>query len=172
MLTTIISRCQVIHFKPIKNELLEEKLINKGVERDVAYVLSHLTSNEQDAQKLINEGNVTSIIETIKKILISEINNQDKYNAYLLNSLSFPKKDNIFNRMFLEIYSLFLEEKIHYIESPTLDKHFVEVFKELDLDNVDIKETIKQLDTICEYEKRLNSHPNADLMYASLFIEL
>ena len=36
----------------------------------------------------------------------------------------------------------------------------------------DIKQTIKQLDIICEYEKRLNSYPNIDLMYASLFIEL
>lgn len=172
MLTTIVSRSQVIHFKPIKNEILENKLIQKGVERDTAYVLSHLTSNEYDAQKLINEGNVTTIIETIKKILLAEINNQDKYVSYLLNSASFPKKDSTFNRMFLEIYGLFLEEKIHYIESPTLERHFVEVFKELDLSCVDIKNTIKQLDTICEYEKRLNNHPNTDLMYASLFIEL
>ena len=32
MLTTILSRCQLIHFKPVKKELLEQKLIDNGVE--------------------------------------------------------------------------------------------------------------------------------------------
>lgn len=172
MLTTIVSRCQVIHFKPIKKEILEDKLILNGVERDTAYVLSHLTSNIDKANELINEGNVTTIIETIKKILLAEARGKDKYISYLMNASSFPKKDSTFNRMFLEVYSLFLEEKIHFIESQTLDRHFIEVFKEMDLSKEDIKETIKQLDIICEYEKRLNSYPNIDLMYASLFIEL
>lgn len=172
LLSTIISRCQLLHFKPLKKELLEEKLIDNGVDRDTAFVLSHLTSNVNQANELINEGIVVSIIETIKKLLLTEISGKDKYVTYLICNTNMPKKDNYFNRLFLEIYSLFLEEKIHYIQEPTIKNHFIEVFKLLDTNKEDIEEVIRQLDIICEYEKRLNSYPNVELMYASLFIEL
>lgn len=172
LLSTIISRCQLLHFKPLKKELLEEKLIDNGVDRDTAFVLSHLTSNVNQANELINEGVVVSIIEMIKKLLLTEISRKDKYVTYLICNANLPKKDNYFNRLFLEIYSLFLEEKIHYIQEPTIKNHFIDVFKMLDTNKEDIKEVIKQLDIICEYEKRLNNYPNVELMYASLFIEL
>ncbi|MBQ8293220.1 MAG: AAA family ATPase [Bacilli bacterium] len=172
MLSTIISRCQLIHFKPIKKELLENKLIENGVERDTAFVLSHLTSNVDKANELISEGIVITIIETIKKLMLTEISGNDKYITYLISNTNLPKKDIYFNRLFLEIYGLFLEEKIHYLENPTLENHFVEVFSRLNLDKENVKDVIKQLDVICDYEKRLNTYPNAELMYASLFIEL
>lgn len=172
MLNTIISRCQLMHFKPLKKELLEEKLISNGVDRDTAFVLSHLTSNVEKANELINEGIVTTIIETIKKLFLTEIAKKDKYVTYLICNANLPKKDNYFNRLFLEIYSLFLEEKIHYIECPTIKYHFIDIFKTMNPDEENIKKVIKQLDTICEYEKRLNNYPNVELMYASLFIEL
>lgn len=172
MLNTIVSRCQLLHFKPLRKELLEQNLINNGVERDNAFVLSHLTSNLEKANELINEGVVTSIIETLKKIFLTEIAGKDKYVTYLICNANLPKKDNHFNRLFLEIYSLFLEEKIHYLQEPTLKTHFIEVFKMMDFKKEEIKQVVKQLDIICEYEKRLNNYPNVELMYASLFIEL
>ncbi len=172
MLNTIVSRCQLLHFKPLRKELLEQSLIDNGVERDNAFVLSHLTSNLEKANELINEGVVTSIIEMLKKILLTEIAGKDKYVTYLICNANLPKKDNNFNRLFLEIYSLFLEEKIHYLQEPTPKNHFIEVFKMMDFKKEDIKQVVKQLDIICEYEKRINNYPNVELMYASLFIEL
>ena len=50
-----------------EKELLEQKLIENGVERNMAFVLSNLTSNVDKANELINAGLVTTIIETIKK---------------------------------------------------------------------------------------------------------
>ncbi len=172
LLSTIISRSQVLHFKPIKKEILEKHLIENGVNKDMAYVLSHLTSNIERANELISEGLVTTIMETIKKLLLTENAKKDKYVTYLISNANLPKKDSYFNRLFFEIYSLFLEEKIHYIENPTKNIHFYDVFKGMDVYDEDIKEITRQLDVICEYEKRLNNYPNVELMYASLFLEL
>lgn len=172
MLTTILSRCQLIHFKPVKKELLEQKLIDNGVERNMAFVLSHLTSNVDKASKLIEEGLVTTIIETIKKLVLTEHNGKDKYITYLISNASLPKKDIYFNRLFLEIYSLILEEKVRFLQNPDGNYHFMELFTGMDLEKENVNDVIKQLDIICEYEKRINTYPNVELMYSSLFIEL
>jgi DNA polymerase-3 subunit delta' len=171
VLNTIISRCQLIHFKPIKKEILEQKLIDNGVEKNMAFVLSNLTSNREKANELIKEGLVTTILDTIKKIVLSENNGKDKYITYLICNSNLPKKDIYFNRLFLEIYSLILEEKIRYLQNPDKECHFIELFKGLDSDT-DISEVIRQLDIICEYEKRINTYPHVELMYSSLFVEL
>ncbi len=172
LLNTIVSRSQVLHFKPIKKEILEAKLIENGVNKDMSFVLSNLTSNMEQANELINNGLVTTIMEVIKKLFLTENNGKDKYVTYLLANTNLPKKDNYFNRLFLEIYTLFLEEKIHYIENPTGNIHFMDAFQGLDIYKADLKEVTRQLDVICEYEKRLNNYPNVELMYASLFLEI
>lgn len=171
ILSTIISRCQLLRFKPIKKEILEQKLIDNGVERNMAFILSNLTSNVEKANELVNEGIVTTIIELIKKLMLTETNGKDKYITYLINNPNLPKKDLYFNRLFLEIYGLILEEKVRYLQNPDSDLHFMELFRGLDPEE-DVKNVIKQLDIICEYEKRINTYPNVELMYSSLFIEL
>lgn len=172
VLNTILSRCQLIHFKPIKKELLEQKLIANGVEANMAFILSNLTSSIEKANDLIKEGIVITVIDLIKKLILTEHNGKDKYITYLINNANLPKKDVAFNRLFLEIYTLILEEKVRFLQNPSQECHFIELFKGIDLEETDINEVIRQLDILCEYEKRINTYPNVELMYSSLFVEL
>ena len=67
---------------------------------------------------------------------------------------------------------LILEEKVRFLQNSEGNYHFKELFTGMDLEEETKEKVIKQLDIICEYEKRINTHPNVELMYSSLFIEL
>ena len=62
MLDTIVSRCQMIHFKPIPKEYLVEQLKSFGVESDIAYVISYLTTETDVAMKYIEDGKVLNYL--------------------------------------------------------------------------------------------------------------
>lgn len=70
MLDTIVSRCQMIHFKPIPKEYLVEQLKSFGVESDIAYVISYLTTETDVAMKYIEDGKVLNYLTVAKKLLI------------------------------------------------------------------------------------------------------
>ncbi|GER67664.1 DNA polymerase III subunit delta' [Weizmannia acidilactici] len=52
ILPTILSRCQIVSFKPISPNLLKKQLIENGVSRDLAPLLSHMTNHLEEALSL------------------------------------------------------------------------------------------------------------------------
>lgn len=55
ILPTILSRCQVISFKPLSFNDLEEKLISDGISPTLAPLLANLTNDPIEAMKLNND---------------------------------------------------------------------------------------------------------------------
>ncbi|MFR7881883.1 MAG: hypothetical protein ACLU5J_10700 [Christensenellales bacterium] len=74
-----------------------EKLIDYGVEVDISYIVSHLTSEVDVAMKYIEEGKITNMMNIAKKIVDKDLKKKDSYIEYFRNKV------------------LFLEEKINFI---------------------------------------------------------
>ena len=55
LLDTIVSRTQYIHFKPVSKTFIVDQLTNMGVDKDAAYVISHITADFGEAKKFIEE---------------------------------------------------------------------------------------------------------------------
>ncbi|MED4943039.1 DNA polymerase III subunit delta', partial [Heyndrickxia coagulans] len=55
ILPTILSRCQVVSFKPVPPAILKQQLIEGGVSPDLAPLLSHMTSHLEEALELSND---------------------------------------------------------------------------------------------------------------------
>ena len=89
ILPTIISRCQMIHFKPVPKHVLMDKLAECGVDKDIAFVVSHLTSELEEAMKFIEEGKITNLLNIAMKIVDKDIKNKDPYIEYFRNRLIF-----------------------------------------------------------------------------------
>ena len=51
LLDTIVSRTQYIHFKPVPKTFIVDQLTNMGVDKDAAYVISHITADFGEAKK-------------------------------------------------------------------------------------------------------------------------
>jgi DNA polymerase III subunit delta' len=52
ILPTIISRCQMISFKPLPKEQLEKQLLNEGIHPNLAVLASNLTNNYEEAVEI------------------------------------------------------------------------------------------------------------------------
>ncbi|MFV8829708.1 DNA polymerase III subunit delta' [Alkalihalobacterium sp. APHAB7] len=55
MLNTIISRSQVLSFTPLSNREMEMVLVDEGISRPIAKILTEMTSNLEDARQLCQE---------------------------------------------------------------------------------------------------------------------
>ena len=85
LLDTIVSRTQFIHFKPVPKNFIVEQLTNMGVDKDAAYVISHITADFGEAKKFIEEGKLILFINLAKKIVAAPFKKRDQYVEYYLN---------------------------------------------------------------------------------------
>ena len=85
LLDTIVSRTQYIHFKPVPRTFIVEQLTQMGVDKDCAYVISHITADFGEAKKFIEEGKLVLFINLAKKIILAPYKKKDQYIEYYLN---------------------------------------------------------------------------------------
>lgn len=172
MLDTIVSRCQMIHFKPIPKEYLVDQLKAIGVENDIAYVLSHLTTEKEEAMKYIEEGKILNYLTVAKKIIDKDIKNKDPYIEYYRNRQMFiEEKDKTYHRFFLDVLVLIYQELLKKANKVT-EKYFIDILNILKPEEIDKEKIINKLELINLYQERFNYYVNIDLQYASLFSKL
>lgn len=68
LLKTVISRAQVIHFKPIDKRFIKKDLLAKGVEELVASVIPEYTSNYEAAEELAASKDMVSVIHLVTRL--------------------------------------------------------------------------------------------------------
>ena len=172
LLDTIVSRCQFIHFKPIPKKYLMEKLIDYGVEVDISYIVSHLTSEVDVAMKYIEEGKITNMMNIAKKIVDKDLKKKDSYIEYFRNKVLFlEEKDKFYHRLFLDILILIYQELLNRISLHEA-KYFDDILDNVKIQEIDKKEMIRKLELLNLYQERFNYHINLDLQYTSLFSKL
>ena len=65
LLKTIVSRAQLIHFKPIARHLITETLLNDGVTPLASHVIPEYTNNIDEAKKISESKDLMMILETV-----------------------------------------------------------------------------------------------------------
>lgn len=172
ILPTIVSRCQMIHFKPIPKEYLLEKLSDCGIDLDISYVVSFLTSELDVALKYIEEGKVTNFLTVAKKIVNKDLKKKDPYVEYYRNKVLFlEEKDKEYHRLFLDILILMYQELL----KKTMNEDVVYFKEDLSIEeanNIDREEIIRKIELLNLYQERFNYFVNLDLQYTNLFSKL
>lgn len=172
LLDTIISRAQVLRFKPLPRKYIVKELNELGVNSDLAYVLSYVTNDLEDAKRLIEEGKITNIIELAKNVMITLAKKKDPLVTFFNNAETLKKEDNkAYHRIFIDTLILINKEilnKNNNMES----NNFNEVTNLYDSPNIDQQSIIKHIDILEKYQMRLNYYVNINLFYTSLMIEL
>lgn len=65
LLRTIISRSQLIHFKPIARNLIKSMLLEDGYSELIANVIPEYTNNIDEAKKIAESNELTAILDTV-----------------------------------------------------------------------------------------------------------
>ncbi len=172
MLDTIVSRCQLIHFKPIPRRFLLKELNNCGVDKDISYIVSYLTTDLNASLKYIEEGKINNLLILAKKIIDKQLKKKDPYVEYFRNkNLLLEEKDKNIHRFFLDILVLIYQEILKRTTNDG-DGYFDDILKELDYQNIDKENIVNKLDYINKFQERFNYFINIDLQYTSLFAKL
>lgn len=172
LLDTIVSRTQYIHFKPVPKTFIVEQLTNMGVEKDAAYVISHITADFGEAKKFIEEGKLVLFINLAKKIVAAPFKKKDQYVEYYLNKqLLDQEKEKSWHLIFFDILILIHQELFKKANGESI-KYFKSILDNIKEEQIDKQKVLDDLELLNKYEERLNYHVNCDLLYASLFVEL
>lgn len=165
LLDTIISRTQVLRFKPVNKQSVMDALVKEKIDQDLSYVLSEIYGNFEDAYNAYKDGAINNVYDLFKKIIMCLINNKDYYLEYYLNKKLLADNQSI--NYLLEMLILFKREELRYLESKQA-LHFKVVINAIDYEGVNSIKIAKQIESINEASDQIKSHVNADLVWASL----
>lgn len=168
ILPTIVSRTQVVHFKPISNQNIVEMLKLNGVEEDISYSATTLTHNIEEIQQLISEGKITDFVNIAKKIAIATLKKEDPFVVYYLNKTLFQEENKKWHRFFFDVLALIYQEALK-IKNNSDARYFKSVFENVNNYNLNINQ---KLELIIEHQKRLNYYVSMPLFYTNFFCEL
>ena len=168
ILPTIVSRTQVVHFKPISNQNIVEMLKLNGVEEDISYSATTLTHNIEEIQQLISEGKITDFVNIAKKIAIATLKKEDPFVVYYLNKTLFQEENKKWHRFFFDVLALIYQEALK-IKNNSDARYFKSVFENVNSYNLNINQ---KLELIIEHQKRLNYYVSMPLFYTNFFCEL
>lgn len=172
LLDTIISRCQLFHFKPLKINKVVENYQSFGINRDAAYILAHITSDIDEAKQLINDGTIGDLLDLAKKINEDINKNNSPYvSFYTKNKVLKESNNKDIHHIFLTILMLICEEKIKYINHEE-NYYFASIVNKISLKKNPIEKIIKELEIYSKYKERIKYNVNIDLQYASMFVEI
>lgn len=172
LLDTIVSRTQFIHFKPVSRIYIIEQLTSSGVDKDLAYVISYITSDLGVAKKLVEEGKLQLFINLAKKIVSSFYKKRETYVEYYLNkNLLLDENEKEWHYYFIDIIILINQELLKKADFEE-DLYFSSVLDNIKIENINIADILNRLEILNEYEARLSYNVNLDLMYTSLFNKL
>ena len=171
MLDTIVSRCQHIHFKPILRTYIEDELLKEDVDKDLAYVISHITSDLGEAKKYADEGKLNIYLNLAKKIATATLKKKDPYVEYYLNrNTLLDEKDKSWHFIFFDLLIMIYQEMLNKLNNISY-KHFLKELELVKEDNIKKQEIVEIINILNIYEERLNYNVNIDLLYSSLFVE-
>lgn len=174
LLKTIVSRAQVIHFRPIDQKLIKKDLLDKDTDSLIADAITEYTYNYDEAETL-------SKSEVIKEIIFFT---RDMYKSLEKKSgsiiLSFKdKKDKFLSNydladftisMFILFQKDILNYKLRHLENIVFDEE-KPMFKELSsrMSGTWIEDTLTQM---LELKQRLKFNINTSLAFDKLLLSL
>jgi DNA polymerase-3 subunit delta' len=174
ILSTIISRSQVVTFSSIRKDILKEEIKELGLFGDVLNVVTELVNNTEEALSLYNTEYFLDVVDLVKELfdIISKQNESlviyfNKNNGIIFQE---PKISNLF----LDIMILFQKDFIQYLTGNSrliVFKDELETVKSVS-EMKNKNRLITELEYMLELKGKLQSYINVKLAYDNLLLQL
>lgn len=172
LLDTIISRTQVLRFKPLPKKYIMDRLSENGIDKDLSYLLSYITSDIDEAKEMIAQGiayNVLSLAYDVEKAIAK---GKDPYVYFYKYGKDLKaESDKKWHRIFLDSLLLINKELVNIYYGVGED-YFNVVTSLYEDKHIDLNKAIHKIEVINNYQEKLNYNVNLNLFYTSLMIEL
>lgn len=174
VLSTIKSRSQIINFKKTSKIEVANELIQKGIDEEVAKILSTITNNVDEGLEIIQDSMIIDIIELVKQVGKSIITQDSHPNIIMATKGSFLLKDRnkIYHSIFIDLLITYTNDKLYYILNQKEKITFTSINLLGDNIDTDYYEIIKEVELIMKMKERLKYNVNLELLYIQMFLEI
>ena len=166
VLSTIISRCQLIRLKDYNSYDLENLLISEGFDEEDAFLASKLFTNINDAKDYLSSNEYNQIkdasLETLHEIAIG--NDPILYNMQNTYKI-LTNKDKAYQ--YLAIIILYLKDVVNFQNNQKI--HFINHKNDLEILSKKIKNINDSLKLLMINQGYLSTNVNVNLLLDSLF---
>ncbi len=114
LLKTIISRAETIHFKPIDKNIISDYLINKGVSKSVAHVVSEYTADIESAEEIASDVQMNTIIDLVIQIYQTLLEPQKSSLILFKDNHDGVFKDIKVTDFFLTLMTIYQKDILNY----------------------------------------------------------
>lgn len=174
VLPTIISRSQVISFKPSSSVEMSNELVNRGFEQSLANTLSIITNDLDEAIGYSENENILAMIDMAEGIFSSLAKKDESillYFNHYSNQVDFRDKSNVI--IFLRLINSVYNDIINYKLNDKYEIRFLNLKEDIDqLAKQNMSKIYDQIDKVFDTERRANYNVNIPLLFDDLFIYL
>ncbi|MET3700041.1 DNA polymerase III delta prime subunit [Bacillus oleivorans] len=174
MLSTILSRCQVVSFRPLSANLLIKQLISSGIPQDMAPLLSQLTQNIDEALALFSDEWFAQARKKVVKLHEALQKSEEEALLWLQQEWYKHFQDreqvNMGLQMLLFIYRDLLSIQLNRKEKLI----FPSIVGELERSALSISQTtvLNSIETILHTKRMLDAHTNNQLLMEQMVLNL
>nr|WP_309101561.1 DNA polymerase III subunit delta' [Fredinandcohnia onubensis] len=174
ILNTILSRCQILSFRPLAPKVISERLIDEGISPTMASLVAHTTNNLEEARELSTDtwfGQSRSIVLQLYEV----INTRPTHAFFFLQDQWLPHfKEKEQLSFGLDILLLIYKDLL-YIQLGDEEKLIfhdqITSFKQYAL-KTSTRRVSDQIATVLEAKRRLYTNMNPHLLMEQLVIKL
>lgn len=173
LLSTIISRAETLHFKPIDRTVIKDFLCQINVEETLANIISQYTADIEAAEKIAKSKEMEEIILLVKEIFANMLL-KDRSSI-----ISFYQSSNVLSNIekidfFLSLLILYQKDILNTKINSILDLVFInekEVISRL-ARKLDIKQIKEILDEMLSLSNKLKYNINTTLAFNKLLMSM
>ena len=173
VLSTIISRSQVVSFSKVSEEEIISEYEKNGIDNETSRVLSTITNDTNEGLELYNEGKILNLIEMVKICNKEILNEGNPYLAFYENykRLFEDLNDKKYHQIFMDLLITITNDRIYKILGQEDRIVFINEASFFDATS-DYHRTFRQVDTMARFKGRLKYNVNLETMYMQMFIEV
>lgn len=174
ILPTILSRCQILNFRPLTSELLLEKLAEQGIPSYLGKIVASLTNNINEALAIISDdwfAQARNIVIQLNEVLLKR-----SHHAFLFLHehwlLHFKEKEQL--NVGLDLLLLWFKDLLYIQIGEENSLIYIDQKELLEAQSIRFsqKKIADHLSVILEAKKRLNANVNPSLLMEQLILKL
>ncbi len=163
VIQTIISRSQVIHLKEVNEFVLQESLVEQGINENVATLAPYLTKDIDQAIILSEDPNFIAMIEFIENIAKNWGNRNISYPIFMHKHGGVILQDREVFKNFLELLLLYYVDLIHYRANQPITYRYLKEYIQVQSDQMKVNQIHELIESIQDIIKKQTYYINIEL---------
>jgi len=174
ILPTIMSRCQLIKFLTLSTEQFKQQLMENGISKQNANILSQLTNNYDEAIRLSSEEWFVKAQSIMLKLYLVINKNPLEAMTSLQDGFFLELKEREQQEVGLNLLLLILKDLLNIRYQREEQVVFVEQFTQLEnlAYNYSAQEIVRRVSIVLDSQRKLQSNINVQLLMEQLVLNM